>query len=944
MEEILRRLEAFDSTDLASAIGERLGDDLQTGQLAARRHLFAQDGDARQILHLTVFQNIGRSFSIAWNTPPDDRCLQMHLSAEELEVISWLPRQHQLTLWQFARARHRMGGRAGIAVFDTLDEYGFYRAHQSSYYATDSGRPNLISISPGFARALRCEAYDYVDRLTLVHPRYRTALDFGNTSSERAIPIYCPLPGTGCPPCFVVRGDTVPIWVFVPDDPADPRYRGVYFHVADMLAYWVWRLCPALHSCLTEIGRNVDHLEIDVDLLPGEGWFNQGHGQSEDTTLRCVIEGRYCFRLTIGPGRAGKFATADNAGEREVIRMLLGGLRDWGRRHGLSCSADMTEDRISSLVDHVAPLGRQKKLLMFDAATNPALNDEGLLRYRPIQLFDRQELLDQMGEWVTGWFGRDERLLPGSDRVPLLNRLVGRLYQELEQTVAQLSPAGLLERLVVHCERVIFEQEHRRLTTPTRVACYGAQVEWIERLRRDLSESATTALANRFLIEYVTAHPPSGQHVLSLSVFDRLLALAAEIIELGMISDGIHYGVSDRPCTVLASGRLAIGTGPLEAAIDDFHGDYTLGEIDRSHAGFDRHWRVGRPELSADAQRLVAQMNAAASEEFGFSLEELNHFLGGVVYVGTALDREPKSLTVTEFLDQLTAGLGWDRAQIDRAFNLFTLGPRAAYPDPPPGHDRYATYPWRFNRSLAYVRRPLLIRQSGAAQEVIWGNRTVRLAASFLTHLCTAGRLIARTRAMKQAMGAFHERDGHEFNDQIARLFREIPGLLVRPRVKKVGRLRIARPNGQDLGDIDVLVVDPIAREVIPVETKDLAVALTPPELRNELNRLFRSPDGSAGDVDRFIERVGWVRTHLSDVLRFVGITDVETSGWTVRPMLVLDRELISPFLARREGLEVLSARQLRERLIVRRTDSRIPDPPPDAEEPLEPVLPRSDL
>src|SRR5215210_7194609 len=114
----------------------------------------------------------------------------MHLSAEELEVVSWLPGQHQLTLWQFAQARHRMGGRGGIAVFDTLDEYGFYRAHQSSYYATDSGRPNLISISPGFARALRCEAYDHVDRLSLVHPRYRTALDFGNTSSDRTIPIY----------------------------------------------------------------------------------------------------------------------------------------------------------------------------------------------------------------------------------------------------------------------------------------------------------------------------------------------------------------------------------------------------------------------------------------------------------------------------------------------------------------------------------------------------------------------------------------------------------------------------------------------------------------------------------------------------------------------------------------------------------------------------------
>src|SRR5262245_49992071 len=108
-----------------------------------------------------------------------------------------------------------------------------------------------------------------------------------------------------------------------------------------------------------------------------------------------------------------------------------------------------------------------------------------------------------------------------------------------------------------------------------------------------------------------------------------------------------------------------------------------------------------------------------------------------------------------------------------------------------------------------------------------------RMAARYLTSLCTGGRLIARTLQMRRAMGAFHTRNGRRFNRSVADVFRAVEGLVVREQVKKVGRFKISRENGEDLGDIDVSVADKSTRELIPVETKDLAVALTPPELRN---------------------------------------------------------------------------------------------------------------
>ena len=69
-----------------------------------------------------------------------------------------------------------------------------------------------------------------------------------------------------------------------------------------------------------------------------------------------------------------------------------------------------------------------------------------------------------------------------------------------------------------------------------------------------------------------------------------------------------------------------------------------------------------------------------------------------------------------------------------------------------------------------------------------------------------------------------------------------------------LGRLRIERRAGEDLGDIDVLVADPAERRLCAVEAKDLAVARTPAELKSSSMKvstftpyfLFRSSISSA--------------------------------------------------------------------------------------------------
>lgn len=98
-------------------------------------------------------------------------------------------------------------------------------------------------------------------------------------------------------------------------------------------------------------------------------------------------------------------------------------------------------------------------------------------------------------------------------------------------------------------------------------------------------------MALRFLIEYVSACPPHGLRPISFEVFDRLIALSAEIIILGTISDRIHYEIDDTSIEI-HSGLLSIDQNSFYAAFQSFIPNYFGELIGRSVKHFDEPWRM----------------------------------------------------------------------------------------------------------------------------------------------------------------------------------------------------------------------------------------------------------------------------------------------------------------------------------------------------------------
>jgi hypothetical protein len=866
----------------------------------------------KEILHLVLFQGVGRHMTSGL-THESRNCVTLPMNGQSLETIALLEGGEPLALWQFAQARDRLRARARVIAFSPADEFELYRSKGHSYYMSDDQHANFVSISSGLGETSQAEVQRQRDFHGVTIPWEGGVREVTLLSGDGNFPLYVIWDDPSRRVAMLLERLPLPIWIMGPSELDDSEHRGLSADLAEMIAFWLWEMRPGIEGSLAALAGRVKELHLEFGIDSPAAWQEvQAEGQGgEAVSVEVVGEGRLAFRFK--PATAALVLGPDNRGERELVRAFLQGL---GQLVFKTCkaNAELTAERIGTLIDAHAPLGLKKKFLMLRADLNPRLLRGALPPFRPVQASDTAFVLDDLG----GSLSTENWWQPGRDveegaRNEVVKKAVARLFKTLEDTVASLRPDGLVEWLVSYNEAIVREEAQSRLHMPTRMACFEGEAGIVARLREEMPRINQAALSSRFLIEYVVARPPTGKDALSLAQYDRLLAVSSEIINWGMASDTIRYSQADLPVSMLASGRLGIERKEYTRARQAFFGVFYEAEVERGVQSFNRHWRAtkGRSEQKSRTQ----EMDAACAVEFGVTLTELVTFLSKAIVVGLSRPNEAKVMLHGAFVDAMRQELDWTTAKVEQTQQLLTSRARAHFLAVKPPFVKEDVYPWRFNRALSYLRRPLLLRANGEADELVWGIRHLDGAAAYLVNLCFSGRLKSRSPEMKRVVGKLQHESGEVFNDKVADLYEEVRGFVVRRRVKKIGGVRLERSLGHTLGDIDVLAADPRRRLLLAIETKDMEVARTPAELANELSETFLVGLPHASAVDRHLERVAWLRKHLRETLEWLKLDASRCRRWRVEPLLVVDRELMGPFL-KQPPMPVLSYRELRAALM----------------------------
>jgi hypothetical protein len=146
---------------------------------------------------------------------------------------------------------------------------------------------------------------------------------------------------------------------------------------------------------------------------------------------------------------------------------------------------------------------------------------------------------------------------------------------------------------------------------------------------------------------------------------------------------------------------------------------------------------------------------------------------------------------------------------------------------------------------------------------------------------------------MKQFIGAAGERMGREFAHQVREWLQSHSSWLVYEKEVPI-RTNTQLRADKDLGDIDVLAIDPQERVIYSIECKRTNFARNAREMASELERFLTEEKKNEAWVHKHVERHKWLSQNKGKVSHFFR---VDVAEFHLESVFVTSEELPAPYL-----------------------------------------------
>ena len=414
--------------------------------------------------------------------------------------------------------------------------------------------------------------------------------------------------------------------------------------------------------------------------------------------------------------------------------------------------------------------------------------------------------------------------------------------------------------LEVSEQTLINKRKFTFLNTPTRIACFVSTEEQIKDVFTSLNDIDSVALSVRCLIEHIAAEPSNGKRILSNSTIDDLIATMEQIISWGMIGDQIKFDLFESDLEVLPSGRLGTDHTITKEVFEPFRMAKAKEDVIDSIKDFESKFeeRVYNPENS-----VPAKLDEAFLEEYGVSLTKMLDFCHALTHIAfqnhpgtTCLNEEDLKKEVRKLIPDIS------EKQIDHLLDYFSLKGRGNVTKVPDGFFDYDISPWRYNRGLALLRKPLIEVIVDTKEKLFfWGPRQVIVTREQLLFLFYSGKLRAKPG------GKLSSLIGHELNAKGKKFTLAVYNFVLK-NIEDVitDKEVLINPSAflkseEDLGDVDVLVIDTKQNVVFLIECKKTEVAKNMKQIVEEVNNLFGS-ESKKSWIEKHQRRFNWLTSN----------------------------------------------------------------------------------
>ncbi|MEJ2901519.1 SEC-C metal-binding domain-containing protein [Pedobacter panaciterrae] len=795
---------------------------------------------------------------------------QLVLTMKELNVLRVHWEFDTLTLWKYARhiedTKHQV---QFMPSNSHLSRFKWYKDNHEWNFESDRAPMNGLffefEIEGNVNRAAKLKE----DRIGIPFPAERGTIQVSCHKQEEHMPVYLSDEVKKGYFRHCLLRYSCPIWV--QSDTLRDFTASVYMNG---VLYWLNHCHSYLQTYLDQLGTEplVITLMMDKDFKDQQTWDLEGSTEEFKFTSKLVPESRG-IELSVPVQLVSHLTNAGNGGEKFLMTGLIDAIGDFIELTG--AGRKITAVELDELLSMCMPQGMQKMILISDSTQHPVFSNIDIEKPRSIPLADISYVLSKQVTWLKYNISIPEKIATAKEKTTLLNDLVKVHFDRLIELISRFPTADLLVLLMQRHESMIQSRAMGKLSYPALEACFGHYYDVFVEFSKKEADMVTANLSMRTLIEFVACEKSTGMEPVNDADADLMLAHMSELINYGALSDMIRFGIADPNMGMLASGRIGIDRTFNDASMTSFQQDIHREEYEENKSSFGRYFNEEprKPKAKRGDDPYYDRVDDIFMEEWGITLWDM---LGSAKFLCLelyALEKSVLMITEEDLLKLFADRTAQPEAETLAFLQLLTFVNRAGVMNIDP-KDIHETYPWRYNRRISYMLRPLLkIERLGKTYYLISARHLMTAAENILSRFMDGTLKVAVNHLkINNLLAERNHIKGTNFRNFVCKWLVEHTDFEVVGFEVKI-KPRGFFPAQVDKGDVDILCLDHKNQVLYAIECKNTSQAKIAYDIYTEISN-YIGLKGKPGMIEKHVQRDLWLKENSTVVRQKLGLSD----------------------------------------------------------------------
>jgi hypothetical protein len=792
---------------------------------------------------------------------------QLFFGLLEFQALTRVWKFDRLTLWKYAKYLDAAEGKMEFAPLQThYSKFKWYKRNDESFFDPDEQPYTMAMFGFEIESEIRRQGVMKMDKIGIRMPGKEDDIIVPCYRKEEYYPAYVSqaIHYGHLHSCLLKY--SCPLWFM----PAGPKDMGAEVYINGFM-YWLNEMYDEAKEFINQLGHRPVLFSVAMDKeFQSLKDLDDYDGRETNIKYQLNKDTRVIY-IEIPIGIVQFLSRPNNAGEQQLMTFLLDMLGLLIEATGSGKS--LNEYDRDYIIQTKIPFGTQKMMIIATGDRDLRVAEVDIDDPRIIPKSDVSYLLQNQVQGLGYATPIPEKIPDDAGKMKLFEDLVTLHFKRLCAELERYDGMSLLLFLMQRHEALIQDRSFRKINYPAKLACYGKYYNVYEEFSESERDLTFSSLAMRVLIEFVACKLPTGKKKINDDDADMLLATTGRIIQSGSLSDEIKYGIRQMEIGLLPSGRIGINLREGNKGFEEFTAKLYGEEFDSYTKDYEMafHRRSTSPEVAPD--EYLEHVNDGFKQVWGIGIYDIPVLSHVVAYHLFSKNKSVDIIPEKDFIELLKTETDFSETEITSYISQLSFLQRDDILAPPEGYSKTDIYPWRYNRRLSYLIKPIIRFQGGGEYKLIISARHLWGATENLVSSFGMGTLkIDKSQnKLQQLLAKQNEVKGKEYRGEVfSWLTNNCPYLRLFDHEVKISERGFFRAD-TDKGDIDILAIDDERKIVYSIECKNTHQSKVAYEFRREIDN-YLGNDNRPGMIEKHVKRDIWLRENLKYMLEKLGL------------------------------------------------------------------------